>query len=57
MLREELLQLRIKSYKENITPEWNMVQLDKVYKTLKSGKLPDQLGFVNFYIVFMFWFI
>ena len=47
LLQDELFELRMKSCKENISAEWNMKQLEKVLKDLKSGKCPDPIGLVN----------
>ena len=46
-LREKLLQMRLKSCKEKVSPGWNMSHLDKVLANMKTGKTPDPSGFVN----------
>ena len=46
-LREYLFVLRLESAKVEKTPDWNMKQLEKTLKKLKSGKSQDPNGLVN----------
>ena len=46
-LRHYLFLLRLKSAKLNKSPEWDLKQLEKVLRKLKSGKSQDPIGLVK----------
>ena len=45
--KEELCHLRLDMARKNVTPNWTMIELEKVLKSMKNNKSRDPYGYIN----------